>query len=178
MKKITITFLLLLVLATAGALVFVVFSPDFVPPTKLEDQTTSLAADNPVWDKSMDELAEYLVAQGVLPSAEYAPLSEGIATVARNYGGLELYWWDLEAMEEGSDEYNAYIGARDNGAIDLWGSGSLMTITALRGPFALNITTAYTGDTTKAEAAFKSFCSESGDQTEGGDKYADSDGNR
>ena len=72
MRKITITFMLLLILATVGALVFVGLSPDFVEPIKCNDQT-ELTADNPVWDKSIDELAEYLVAQGVLPSAEYAP---------------------------------------------------------------------------------------------------------
>lgn len=177
MRKITITFMLLLILATVGALVFVGLSPDFVEPIKRNDQT-ELTVDNPVWGKSIDELAEYLVAQGVLPSAEYAPLSGGIATVARSYSGLEVYWWDLETMKEGSDEYNAYIGARDNGAIDLWGSGSLMTITALRGPFALNITTAYTGDPVKAEAAFRSFCAYTENQAEGGEGYADSDSNR
>lgn len=166
MKKITISFLLLLVLATAGALIYVGVSPDFVEPVKLNDQA-GLAPDNPVWDKSLDELATYLVDQGVLSSEDYAPLSEGIATTARSYSGLELYWWDLEALQEGSNEYNSYIGARDNGSIDLWGSGSLMPVTAVRGPFALNITAAYTGDAAKAEKAFRSFCAESDTQAKG-----------
>lgn len=105
--------------------------------------------------------------QGVLTSDEYAPLSDGIATTARGYSGLELYWWDLESLQEGSDEYNSYVGARDEGAIDLWGTGSMMTVTAVRGPFALNITSAYTGDAARAEEAFRNFCAE-GEQTEGG----------
>ncbi len=174
MKKITISFILLLVLATAGALVFVGLSPDFVEPAGLNEQE-GLAPDNPVWDKSLDELAAYLVDQGVLPNEDYAPLSDGIATTARGYSGLELYWWDLEALQEGSNEYNAYLGARDDGAIDLWGSGAMMPVTAVRGPFALNITSAYTGDAGKAEKAFRSFCAEDG-QTEGGGSDADSDG--
>ncbi len=124
MKKVTIVFLLLVVFATAGALVFVGLSPDFVEPVQLNDQE-GLAPDNPVWDKTIDELAAYLQQQGVLSSEDYAPLSEGIATTARSYDGLELYWWDLNALQEGCNEYNSYIGARDNGAIDLWGSCSL-----------------------------------------------------
>lgn len=174
MKKITISFILLLVLATAGALVFVGLSPDFVEPNTLNEQE-GLAADNPVWDKTLDDLAAYLVDQGVLSSDEYAPLSEGIATTARSYSGLELYWWDLESLQEGTNEYNAYIGARDDGAIDLWGSGAMMPVTAVRGPFALNITSAYTGDAAKAEEAFRSFCAEDG-QTEGGSSHADTNG--
>lgn len=177
MKKITLSFILLLVLATAGALVFVGLSPDFVEPVTLNDQA-GLAPDSPVWDKSLDELAAYLVEQGVLPSEEYNPLSDGIATAARNYSGLELYWWDLEALQEGSNEYNSYIGARDDGAIDLWGSGSLMPVTAVRGPFALNITSAYTGDAAKAETAFRNFCADADTQAEGGGGHAAADGNR
>lgn len=173
MKKITITFILLLALATAGALVFVGLSPDFVEPVKLNDQA-GLAPDNPVWDQSLDDLAAWLVEQGVLESDDYAPLSEGIATAARSYSGLELYWWDLESLQEGSNEYNAYLGARDDGAIDLWGSGAMMPVTTVRGPFALNITSAYTGDAAKAEEAFRSFCAEDS-PTEGGSD-ADTDG--
>lgn len=166
MKKITVSFILLLILATAGALVFVGLSPDFVEPAKLNDQA-GLSPDNPIWDKSLDDLAAYLADQGVLPGTDYEPLSDGIATAARGYSGLELYWWDLESLEEGSDEYNAYLGARDDGAIDLWGSGMMMSVTAVRGPFALNITSAYTGDAAQAEQAFRSFCGE-GSGTEGG----------
>ena len=173
MKKITISFILLLVLATAGALVFVGLSPDFVEPAGLNQQE-GLPADNPIWDKSLDDLAAWLVDQGVLTNTDYAPLSDGIATAAREYSGLELYWWDLESLEEGSDEYNAYLGARDDGAIDLWGSGIIMQLTAVRGPFALNITADYTGDPAKAEQAFRSFCGE-GSGTEGGSVDGDSD---
>lgn len=172
MKKITLSFLLLLVLATAGALVFVGLSPDFTEPDQLHEQP-GLAADNPIWDKSLDDLAGYLVDQGVLSSTDYQPLSDGIATAARGYSGLELYWWDLASLEEGSDEYNAYLGARDDGSIDLWGSGILMPVTAVRGPFALNITSAYTGDAAKAEQAFAQFCAE---DMEGGDAHGDPDG--
>lgn len=47
MKKITISFILLLVLVTAGALVFVGLSPDFTEPTKLSDQA-GLSPHNPI----------------------------------------------------------------------------------------------------------------------------------
>lgn len=174
MKKITISFLLLLVMATAGALVFVGLSPDFTEPSGLSGQP-GVSADNPVWDKSLDDLAAYLVEQGVLPGEDYALLSDGIATAARNYSGLELYWWDLGALQEGSDEYNAYLGARDDGAINLWGSGAMMPVTAVRGPFALNISSSYTGDAAKAEEAFRNFCAEDTEE-EGGSGHGDPDG--
>lgn len=166
MKKITLSFILLLVLSTAGTLVWVGLSPDFVEPVQQTGQA-DLAADNPIWGKSMDDLAAYLMGQGAIASTEYNLLSEGIASEARSYSGLELYWWDLESLDQGSAEFQSYLGARDDGAIDLWGSGIMMTVTAVRGPFALNITADYTGDAAKAEAAFRSFCAEDG-QAEGG----------
>ena len=49
-----------------------------------------------------------------------------------------------------------------------------MQLTAVRGPFALNITADYTGDPAKAEQAFRSFCGE-GSGTEGGSVDGDSD---
>lgn len=174
MKKITLSFILLLVLATAGALVWVGASPDFVAPVQQTGQE-ALAADHPIWGKSIDDLAAWLADQGVIDGTDYTALSDGIASVARNYSGLELYWWDLDSLEEDSDEYKSYLGARDDGAIDLWGSGILMTVTAVRGPFALNISDDYAGDAAKAEQAFRSFCADAG-QTEGGASHADSDG--
>ena len=163
---------MLLVLATAGALVWVGLSPDFVEPVQQTSQA-DLAADNPIWSESMDDLAAWLADQGVIASTEYHPLSEGIASEARSYSGLELYWWDLDTLAEDSDEYKSYLGARDDGAIDLWGSGIMMTVTAVRGPFALNISADYAGDAAKAEEVFRSFCADAS-QTEGGASDADS----
>lgn len=160
MRKFTVGFLLFLVVATAGAIVFVGLTPDFVEPVKLTSQE-GIAPDNPIWDKSMDDLVDYLMQQGVLPSDEYTELSEGIATVARSYSGIELYWWDVSALAEGSQEYDAYVSACQEGVIDLWGSGMMMNLTAVRGPFALNITSGYMGDAGKVETAFNAYCAES-----------------
>lgn len=159
MKKFTIGFLLLLVMATGAALGFVGMSPEFVEPGRLGNQE-NVSPDSPVWDKTLDELAAYLLEKGVLSSQKYTKLSEGIATEARNYDGIELYWWDLESLEEGSAEYTAYMSACEEGVIDLWGSGILMNVTAVRGPFAINIASDYVGDAGAVEKAFRSYCSE------------------
>lgn len=159
MRKITIGFLLLLVAATVAALGVVGMSPDFVEPGRLGTQE-GVSPDNPVWDKSLDDLAAYLLDEGVLPEEDYVKLSEGIASEARKYGGIELYWWDLENLEESSGEYTAYVSACEEGVIDIWGSGILMNVTAVRGPFAMCITSTYTGDAGAVESAFQSYCAE------------------
>lgn len=159
MKRFTIGFLLFLVVATAAALGFVGMSPEFTQPSKLGSQE-GISPDNPVWDKSLDELAAYLLEKGALPSDEYAELSDGIATEARGYSGVELYWWDLESLDENSEEYTAYVSACEEGVIDIWGSGILMNVTAMRGPFALNISSSFMGDAGAVETAFQSYCAE------------------
>ena len=166
MKKFTVGFLLFLVVATAGALAFVALSPDFVEPSRLAGQE-GIAPDSPIWGKSMDDLAAYLLEAGVLPSDEYTELSDGIASVARSYGGIELYWWDLDNLGEESGEYIAYVSACEEGVIDIWGSGILMNVTAVRGPFALNISSKYVGDAGNVEAAFNAYCADSTDAQAG-----------
>lgn len=162
MKKFTVGFLLFLVVATAGALVFVGLSPDFTEPTLLAGQE-GVSPDSPIWSKTMDDLAAYLLEEGALTSDEYTEISEGIASVARSYNGIELYWWDLDNLTEESGEYIAYVSACEEGVIDIWGSGMLMNVTAVRGPFALNISAGYVGDAGKVETAFNAYCADPAD---------------
>ena len=160
MKKLTTIFIAALIASLVGCVIWVTLSPDFVEPKKLPAQ--EISADNPIWDKSIDDLAEYLVEQGIIPSTEYTEFSDGIATIARMYSGVELYWWDVENLEEGSAEYKSYESAVTDGTIDLWGSGNIMTVT-VRGPFAYDAGyygVEFSSTPEEMERAFLDFCKE------------------
>ena len=160
MKKFTIGFVALLVIAVAGAPVFVALSPDFVEPVRQAQE--GIPEDHPIWDKTLDDLAAYLVEKGMIPSVEYDTMAGGIATEARRYSGIGLYWWDVDHLEEGSPERKAYREAAESGQIDLYGSGVMMSV-GLRGPFAYNsgyFSEEFSGDPDALEKAFNEFCAE------------------
>lgn len=156
MKKVTISFISILMVAVIALTSYVQFFADeFVEPSKAD---TSISEDSPVWDATIEDYVNHLVEAGVFPNDDYNELTDGIATVARLYHGVEFYWWDLEHMDEKSPEYIAYQSAVKEGVIDLWGSGILMNVT-VRGPFAYSLTS-FEGDVTKFEEAFLSFYEE------------------
>ncbi len=153
MKRFTIIFSILLVVAFIGTLAFVAASPDFVDPGAEDPSGTP--KDSPVWNMTMDDLIDYLEAKGLWNSDEMLPLAEGVATEAYLYNTCEIYWWDVDNLEEGSMEKAAY---EDGENINLYGQGHIMNVTR-NGPFAIN-TSFYTGDVAAMLDAFKAFGSE------------------
>ena len=158
MKKFTIGFIIFLLVSFCGMILFVNSSPDFVGPVKFIEQE-GISEDNPIWNKTMDDMAQYLIEEGIIENDEYGKLSDGIATEARLYSDIELYWWDVNNLDENSDEYVAYKSAIENGSIDLWGSGNIMQVT-VRGPFAIGYYGNYKGDPDKLLDVFSKYCSE------------------
>lgn len=154
MKRATIAFVTGLLVSFALMITYVALSPDFQPPIQLQQET--LKPDHPIWEMGMDDLAAYLYEEGVITTLDYDLLSEGIADDARVYGDLEIYWWDVDALKEGSEEFRSYQEACKDGTIDLWGSGNLMQV-QVHGPFAI-CTISYTGDAQRLSEVFSQFC--------------------
>lgn len=104
----------------------------------------------------MDDLAAYLKEEGFIASEEdLQTMASGIGTDGRGFDGAEIYWWDVENLEEGSDEAAAFASMNAEGIIDVYGSGSIMPITP-NGPFGLAVSY-YEGDPKALEQAFKVF---------------------
>jgi hypothetical protein len=157
MKKLTIGFSLLFLCVFSAMVIYVALSQDFIVPITLNAQE-GISKDNPVWNKTIDDLAAYLEAEGLIDAGKYEELSAGIATVARKYSGIDLYWWNFEELEKDSDEYKSYISLQKEGYIDLWGSGMLMYLEK-HGPFGMDATH-YNGDTDQLRKAFLEYCME------------------
>lgn len=152
MKKFTIVCSALFVVLFAGMVCFVAFSEDFTMQKTVTAEGED--PDSPIWDMSMEEVIEILSGQGFLDvSAQELLGINGLASEGFLYDGLELYWWDLENLDEDSEEYQAYMTLAKEGYIDIYNSGNIMN-PKKNGPFALNILPDFMGDADAAEKAF------------------------
>lgn len=154
MKRFTVFFSLLLVIGFVGVLIYVGMSPEFVPPGE------GLAArgedsDAPVWKMDMEDMLDYLETQGFMDREDLYEMAEGVATVGMGFQGAEVYWWDLDNLEEGSGEEKAYQEMTAEGTINVYGSGNFMAITK-NGPFGLSVSY-YEGDADALMEAFRTF---------------------
>ena len=152
MKKFTIIFSVFLVLLFAGTMIYVAMSPDFVKPSDLKGEEDP---DAPVWGMKLDDLIAYLEEKGLV-SGDRTPLSAGVGSEAFSMNGAEFYWWDLENLSEGSDEYAAYKGMMEDGQIDLWGMGMYFMAVTKNGPFGL-YAGGYEGNVKDLLAAYEAF---------------------
>lgn len=155
MKRFTIIFSILLVLSCAGVLAYVAASPEFVPPDALIAEGED--PDAPIWDMTMDEVLAELAAQGLIedPSSAQIVSSSGICSDTRRVSGAEFSWWNLENLEEDSQEFIAYKSLKSEGIIDIYGSGYIVSYVH-NGPFALWLDR-YEGDPDALERAFKAI---------------------
>ena len=153
MKRFTIIFSVLLALGFAGALAYVAASPEFIPPSQLIGEGEDPNA--PIWDMTMDEVLSEIAAQGLIDdlSAAISLASDGLCTDARKISGAEFYWWDLDNLQEGSQEETAYKSLKAEGFINLYGNGHIMN-PVHNGPFAL-LLDFYEGDSRALEQAFR-----------------------
>ena len=154
MKRFTIICSILLALGFAGTLILVGASPDFEAPNALMAKDEDPNA--PVWDMTMDDMMDYLEERGLWDRKNMNPVSAGVGTEAFVCNGAELYWWDLDNLVEGSNEYAAYQDMMKEGMIDLWQQGTMFMPVTKNGPFGLCIK-GYTGNDSEILDAFAAF---------------------
>ena len=171
MKRFTIIFSILLVLGFAGALVFVGMSEDFVNPAEATQSGEDMNA--PIWTMSMDELLAELESQGLIETTDLVNLAaSGLCSVAvKVANGAEIYWWDLENLDENTMEYKSYQQMKEEGVIDIYGSGNIMSLSS-NGPFGLLLSLC-DGDVDALDKAFKAVGQTGGEQSEVWEKTMD-----
>ena len=161
MKKFTLVSSAAFVVLFIGMLLFVAFSEDFEAPQGMETAQTKAAEEErtAIWDMSYEEVAAKLEKLGFIDSSSSQLLAQsGLCTRAEAYNGAELYWWDVEQLDEASAEYKAYASLRDEGFIDLYGAGIIMNPIP-NGPYAL-LVDRYEGDADALKKAFENLGSE------------------
>lgn len=140
-----------LVISMTGILAYLFVAPDFVPPSELSSENNR---NSPVWNVSFDDFIVYLQEKGLI-GEKYDLISEGIATEARLYNNIEIYWWDVDSLIEGSDEYKTWNSMQEEGYILLY--GQYVFVPEMNGPFGIYIQDTYTGDSDALRAAFQAF---------------------
>ncbi len=157
MKKSAVIFAVFLVILYIGATSFVWLSPDFVKPQPTQPNIGADGLKADIWEKDLDDLEAFLIEQGVLEfSDKVEDVSEGVATAANSYyvEGFEIYWWDVDNLEEGSAVADSYNRAKQEGTVVVWENVSPVI---LYGPFALYCFSDCE-NTEAIEAAFDAFC--------------------
>ena len=131
MKKLTVGFLIFLVLALAGTVTYLLVGPDFTAPAAIV--TPDEDPDAPVWDLTIEDLMAYLEEKGFWDPEDALPISEGVADKAFVSQHVEIYWWNLKDPNEDSPEYRAYMDMLETGQIDLYGKGLWFIPITMRG---------------------------------------------
>lgn len=140
-----------LVICMTGLLIYIAAAPDFKAPAETD---AVINTDDPVWSATYDDLIAYLKEGGFI-SGEPIPISEGIATEANNYSEVELYWWDVENLADGTGEKQCWDEMQNQGYIMLY--GQFVFVPEMNGPFGLFISDVYAGDADGLRAAFQAF---------------------
>lgn len=149
--RIVVILAAVLIIAIAGLLTATALMPEFIPP---EADSNLVDRSAPVWNASYDDLIAYLQEKGFIGTKSDL-LTEGIATEARLYDNVEIYWWDLENLQEDSPEYEAWQSMQNDGYILLFGQYTFVPI--MNGPFGIYIQDIYKGDSKALRAAFEEF---------------------
>ncbi len=135
----------------AFAFVYLLNAPDFVPPTA---PPAPQGPETSIWDCSVEDMIDFLDAQGFLNKDEYDLMVE-IGTENRIYNGIDFIWWDVENLAEGTEAYKNWQQISNDGYILI--GDSIVYSPILNGPFAICATEDFPGDTDALYAAFAAF---------------------
>lgn len=155
MKKFTCVFLAVVLLGFGGLITYVAAAEDFVKP---DSRSSAAASTGEIWTKTFDDLIDYITDLGLIENSKRFKWPDGAATVAYTIDGVTYYWWDVENLDEDSNEYRVYHEVLETGQCDMWGDG-MMSSLELNGPFGLEMGM-YPGDKGKLIEAFYDFCKE------------------
>jgi hypothetical protein len=138
----------LLVVLMIFAFIYLAFAPDFVEPD------ASGEIDENVWNYSFDEFEDYMIQLGYFKKDDYKEMST-IGTISRIYNGIDVMWWDVDNLEENTLPYKYWHEFQENGyTLDF---GNTVYMPQFNGPFAINATSVFPGNTTQLYDDFLAF---------------------
>lgn len=142
MKKLMIFSAALIFAIFAGMIIYVAVAPEFVEPIKADTNVVP-PEDNEIWNKTLDDLAQFLLDQGLVDSTDIKDFDNcnictRWVTIGSNddyKGGVEFAFWDLKNLSKDDTIYKKYVIAVEEGYLD---GGSAFTVSGItiHGPFA------------------------------------------
>lgn len=128
------------------------FYEDFAAfPANYSKRHTSEAKS--VWDYTMDDLIDYLDGLGLIDKDNVSQMSD-VGTVNKLCDGVDLIWWDVENLVEGTQPYEYWNQMQNDGYI--WLYEVSVYVPVMNGPFGIHAS-AYDGDTVALYEAFNNF---------------------
>ena len=156
-KIVTIGFCALLVSMTIAAFIYLSVGPDFTKPTvQKPTQPTgngNVDYEKLLWESDMEDLLNYLEKKGHITQADKIPMST-IGTDNWICNGIDLIWWDVDNLVEGTEEYEYWQQFQTDGFIIFGGTVYAPT---LNGPFGIYATGNFPGDADQLYADFANF---------------------
>lgn len=151
-KIVTVGFCVLLTVMMIGAFIYLSVCPDFVKPSE-QDPSEPDDDSQKIWEYDMDDLLTYLDDEGFIEKDGKQLLSV-IGTENWLCNGIDLAWWDVENLIEGTEEYEYWQSFQSDGFIIFGGS---VYAPVFNGPFAIYATGNFPGDADALYEAFADF---------------------
>ena len=161
-KILTVAFCLLLVGLTIFAFIYLLTGPDFLSPKEYQElygteptqpSQGSIDYDALLAEATMQDMLDYLTDKGYINQENMIPMSV-IGTDNWICDGLDLIWWDVANLVEGTEPYDYWTQHQENGFI-LY-AGTIYAPT-LYGPFGINVNSDFAGDPNRLDADMKVF---------------------
>lgn len=164
-KVLTIGFCTLLVLMTIAAFVYLLVGPDFLTPDEYQQLygTTAPQPSGPsnpaidyealLYEADMQDLLDYLQELGYIDQENKIPMSP-IGTDNWVCDGLDLIWWDVDNLTEGTEPYDYWQEYQENGFIIF---GGQIYAPVANGPFAIHVLAGFAGDVNQLMEDFANF---------------------
>lgn len=150
-KIFTAVFSVFLVVLLVFALIYVALAEDFTAP---EGGSGDVEIDDDVWNYDMDDLLAYFDELGLMDSSTKQLMST-VGTENWICNGVDLIWWDVENLVEGTEEYEYWYELQENDNIYVMFANTVYTLN-VNGPFAYH-DTSYPGDSDELYEAFYAF---------------------
>ena len=165
-KIITIAFCVLMVVLTVAAFIYLLTGPDFLTPQEyleLNPPPTTTVPEGEIdytalyqealYMGNMQDLFDYLQELGYIDPANKIPMST-IGTDNWICDGLDMMWWDVENLEEGTEPYDYWSQVQENGFMIFAG---YIYAPKIIGPYGYNVLVDFAGDPNQLDADMQNF---------------------
>ncbi len=107
-----------------------------------------------VWDCTFEQFIDYMVQLGHF-NREDALLMTTIGTENWIYDSVDVMWWDVDNLAEGTDAANYWKEFQENGGYIMFGGSVYAPV--FNGPFAIKANAGFSGNTDKLYEDFMNF---------------------
>lgn len=160
-KIITVAFCAVLIAMTIGAFIYLLTGPDFMSPKQYQElygieatqPSGPIDYDALLFEATMQDMLDYLTEKGHINQENKIPMSI-VGTDNWICDGLDLMWWDVANLVEGTEPHDYWTQFQENGFIIY---GTSIYAPTLYGPFGINVLVDFAGDPNQLDADMKVF---------------------